>query len=145
MFNCPTRKAVYAETYQEACDINEKKTGKRISKQAWNITPKIREADKIAQKLNLRESHPEVFFKELDSESVENSKNSEEGFQDRREVLEKFGDTSPINDFSRKSASKDDIIDAMVLALGTKLELESIPMTPARDSKNLKMQILKPT
>jgi len=25
VFNCPTRKAVYAETYQEACDINKKR------------------------------------------------------------------------------------------------------------------------
>ena len=33
IFNCPVRDSVYADNYEEACDINEEKTGKRISKQ----------------------------------------------------------------------------------------------------------------
>lgn len=144
VFNCPVRKVVYAESYEEACDINEEKTGKRISRQAWNIIPKIREADRIAQERELREAHPEVFFKSLDEKSVIESKNSREGLKDRKEVLERFGDISVIEEFNRKKVSQDDLVDAMVLSLGSEFELTDIPENPDEDSKRLKMSIRKP-
>ena len=144
IFNCPVRDAVYADNYEEACDINEEKTGKRISKQAWNIVPKIREADKEAQKRNLKESHPEVFFKSLDKDSIIESKSSEKGLKDRKEVLERFGDTSVIEDFEGKDVTEDDIIDAMVLSIGSRLKLESIPEDPDNDSQGLEMSIRRP-
>ena len=144
IFNCPVRDAVYANSYEEACDINEKKTGKRISKQAWNIVPKIREADKEAQRRNLKEAHPEVFFKSLDKDSVIESKSSKEGLRDRKEVLKRFGDISMIDDFEGKDVSEDDIIDAMVLSLGSEFELENIPKDPDKDSEGLEMSIKRP-
>ena len=45
LFSVPCRDAIYAGSYEEACELNEKKTGKKISKQVWNIGPKIREVD----------------------------------------------------------------------------------------------------
>ena len=144
IFNCPVRDAVYAESYEEACDINEEESGKRISKQAWNIVPKIREADKEAQKSKLREAHPEVFFKSLDEKSVIESKSSEEGLKDRKKVLEGFGDTSAIEDFEEKDVSEDDLIDAMVLSLGSDFELNNIPEDPEKDQKGLRMSIRRP-
>lgn len=144
IFNCPVREAVYAESYEEACDINEKKTGKRISKQAWNIVPKIREADNQAKKRNLRESHPEVFFKLLSEDSVIKSKNSQIGLEDRKKVLEKFGDISVIEEFDRKNVTEDDIVDAMVLSLAPEFKLESIPENPEKDSQGLEMNIYRP-
>jgi predicted RNase H-like nuclease len=144
IFNCPVRDAVYAESYEEACEINEEKTGKRISKQAWNIVPKIREADREARKRKLRESHPEVFFKAIEVESVIESKNSEEGLKDRKEVLKRFGDISVVEDFEAKDVSEDDLIDAMVLSLGSKYKLESIPENPDKDSEGLEMSIRRP-
>lgn len=144
VFNCPVREAVYAENYEEACDINEEKTGKRISKQAWNIIPKIREADKIAQKRDMKESHPEVFFKSIRPESVKHSKNTEKGLHDRIKVLERYGDTSVIHDFDRKNVSKDDLVDAIILSLGGQFNLQPIPDEPENDAEGLKMQILKP-
>lgn len=45
IFPVPCREAIYAKTYKEACEVNERLTGKRISKQAWNIVPKIRDVD----------------------------------------------------------------------------------------------------
>ena len=144
IFNCPVRDAVYANSYAEACDINEEKTGKRISKQAWNIVPKIKEAYKEAQKRNLKESHPEVFFKSLDKDSFIESKSSEKGLRDRKEVLKRFGDISMIDDFEGKDVSEDDIIDAMVLSLGSEFELENIPKDPDKDSEGLEMSIKRP-
>jgi predicted RNase H-like nuclease len=144
IFNCPVRDAVYADSYQDACDINEEETGKRISKQAWNIVPKIREADKQAQKRELREAHPEVFFKAIEEESVIESKSSVEGLKDREEILKRFGDISVIEDFEAKDVSEDDLIDAMVLSLGSKFELENIPGNPDKDSEGLEMSIRRP-
>ena len=144
IFNCPVRDAVYADSYEEACEINEEKTGKRISKQAWNIVPKIREADREARKRKLRESHPEVFFKAIKEESVIDSKSSVEGLKDREEILKRFGDISVIEDFEAKDVSEDDLIDAMVLSLGSKFELENIPGNPDNDSEGLQMSIKKP-
>ena len=144
IFNCPVREAVYAETYEEACEVNERKTGKRISKQAWNIVPKIKEADREASKRELKESHPEVFFKSIDSESVKESKNSVEGLKMRRKVLERFGDTSVIESFSQEGVTEDDIVDAMALSLGNEFELKNIPEDPEVDSKGLEMSILRP-
>jgi predicted RNase H-like nuclease len=144
IFNCPVRDAVYADSYQDACDINEEETGKRISKQAWNIVPKIREADKQAQKRELREAHPEVFFKAIEEKSVIESKSSVEGLKDREEILKRFGDISVIEDFEAKDVSEDDLIDAMVLSLGSKFELETIPEDPDKDQKGLEMSIRRP-
>lgn len=144
IFNCPVRDAVYAETYDEACDINEEKTGKRISKQSWNIVPKIREADEIAQRKNLMEAHPEVFFKSLNENSVIESKRSEKGLKDRKEVLKRFGDISITEEFERKDVSEDDIIDAMVLSLGSEFEILDIPEDPEKDHKGLEMSIKRP-
>ena len=144
IFNCPVREAVYANSYEEACDINEEKTGKRISKQAWNIVPKIREADKGAQRRNLKEAHPEVFFKSLDENSVIESKSSERGLKDRKEVLKRFGNISIIEEFERKDVTEDDIIDAMVLSLGSEFELLDIPDDPDKDSEGLEMSIKRP-
>ena len=144
VFNCPIREAVYAESYEEACDLNEEKTGKRISKQAWNIVPKIRESDVEAHKRDLREAHPEVFFKSIDEKSVIESKSSAKGLKDRKEVLKRFGDTSAIEEFERKDVMNDDLVDAMVLALGAKFDLVTIPEEPKKDSKGLAMRIMKP-
>ena len=126
VFNCPVREAVYAETYVKACDINEERTGKRISRQAWNIVPKIREADEYRGTTKLIESHPEVFFKSLNPESVKRSKRDEEGLNDRLEVLERFGDTSVIEGKSFPRASKDDLVDAMALSLGKIYDLKPV-------------------
>jgi predicted RNase H-like nuclease len=56
IFPVPCREAVYMESYEKACEVNEKLTGKRISKQAWNIIPKIRDVDSfLVENKNFRE------------------------------------------------------------------------------------------
>jgi len=142
VFNCPVREAVYAETYEQACDINESRTGKRISRQAWNIVPKVREADKAVQRCAITEAHPEVFFKSIKKESVKHSKNSEKGFKARRKVLERFGD--PASPGSKLPCSRDDALDAMVLSLGEVLSLETLPEDPDTDAEGIEMKIMKP-
>lgn len=138
IFNCPVRDAVYADSYEEACKINEEKTGKRISKQSWNIVPKIREANEYSGSLELKESHPEVFFKSLKKGCVKNSKNTDEGLEDRLNVLKNYGSIPDFESIYDSRVSKDDCVDAMVLALATEFSLESI-------GGNEGSEILKPS
>lgn len=67
IFPVPCREAVYAESYEKACEVNKELTGKSISRQAWNIIPKIRDVDAFlieneAFRGIVRETAPEVCF-----------------------------------------------------------------------------------
>ena len=73
VFSPPVRAAVYADTYESACQINQAQTGKKISIQSWNITPKIRQIDEILQEYpefidRVLESHPEFLFWKLNGD-----------------------------------------------------------------------------
>lgn len=45
VFSPPSRESLYADNYEAACRINQKITGRKISRQAWGIAPKILEKD----------------------------------------------------------------------------------------------------
>ena len=85
VFSPPCREALYAKDYREACQINETLLGKKLSIQAWNICPKIREADMLFQNHEgviplWREAHPELTFHVFNKEnSLKHSKKSLEG------------------------------------------------------------------
>ncbi|AKB24868.1 hypothetical protein MSMTP_1399 [Methanosarcina sp. MTP4] len=115
IFPVPCREAVYAETYGQACEINEKLTGKRISKQAWNILPRIRDVDGFlisslesrgksagadesgGEGVDIRdliwETGPEICFQAFAGRPMKYSKKKEEGFLERKEVLKKIEKT----------------------------------------------------
>lgn len=135
IFLTPVRPAVYAESYAQACQINQRLSGKKISLQSWNICPKIREVDQFLQrypsvKNDLVESHPELLFKSLDAtNNILVSKKSKAGFVRRIFLLQKHLPSvgqiveNMLHSFSRNELAKDDILDALVLALvaGTSL------------------------
>jgi len=92
VFVTPIRDAVYAESYKEACEANYKATGKKISKQAWSISKKVREIDafkKLFPEIALRESHPEVCFWALNGGiPCEYPKKTDKGIKERLDILE---------------------------------------------------------
>src|SRR5690349_2429275 len=45
VFPAPIRPMLAASNYSEACEIGQNTCGKRLSRQAWGIVPKIREID----------------------------------------------------------------------------------------------------
>ncbi|MCQ1535695.1 DUF429 domain-containing protein [Methanosarcina sp. KYL-1] len=104
IFPVPCREAVYTETYEKACEVNERLTGKRISKQAWNILPKIRDVyGFLLENEEFRplvwEVGPEICFQAFAGRPMKYSKKQEEGFIERKEVLNKILKTacSPVN------------------------------------------------
>ena len=64
VFPAPPRESLYALDYPAACKLARIATGKAISKQCWNLFPKIRELDKLSDP-RLRETHPELVFARL--------------------------------------------------------------------------------
>ena len=92
VFPVPSRAAVYANSYEEACERNEVALGKRLSKQSWAIAPKIREVDSLLQarpeiRPRLRETHPEICFWGIAGNPMRHPKKKREGFRERLEVL----------------------------------------------------------
>lgn len=128
VFTCPIRPAVYAPDYREACRINAEATGKKISLQAWNICPKIRQLDQLLQSkpsTRIRESHPEYNFQCLKGQPLTYGKKTPEGRQERLEgVLRRYHPelaeyiaTMRFRGLPGVHVSMDDILDAAVLAV----------------------------
>ena len=95
VFPSPCRETVYARDYETACNINQKNSGKKISKQTWGISPKIREVDDFLKDhpkaiKKIRESHPEVCFHALAEMPISYSKKKTEGFIERFTTLSKY-------------------------------------------------------
>ncbi|AKB18374.1 MULTISPECIES: DUF429 domain-containing protein [unclassified Methanosarcina] len=157
IFPVPCREAIYAETYKEACEVNERLTGKRISKQTWHIVPKIRDVDSfLVENENFREKirevGPEICFQAFTGFPMKYPKKKAEGFLERREAL---GNFCPFADevieyalakYRRKDLAKDDILDALAAALTAKMGniygFVYVPHEPETDSKGLKIQMI---
>jgi predicted RNase H-like nuclease len=131
-----------------------KHDGKGISKQAFNILPKIAEIDRwIAPRRQprVREAHPELAFARLNGGAALASKATEAGLGARRRLLHKAG-------FARldvlwravKAQGKaggvkpDDLLDACVLALTARRIAAGRAVRlggGARDARGLRMEI----
>lgn len=157
IFPVPCREAVYEETYEKACETNERLTGKRISKQTWNIIPKIRDVDSFliknkSYREKVREVGPEICFQSFAGFPMKFSKKKVEGFLERKEALNnvcKFVDE--IIEYSflkyrRKELAKDDIMDSLAAVLtakqGRKYGFIYLPEEPEIDSRGLKIQMI---
>lgn len=157
VFRVPCRKAVHASSYEEASRINEERTGKRLSKQSWAISPKIREVDDLlttseAARTLVREVHPEVCFWGLNGGiSMTYSKKTLEGFEERLRVLRKiYGRSEEL--FKEAwlthggwDVARDDILDALAAAVTARFgfdALKTLPKAPKKDTKGLPMEMV---
>ena len=149
IFTPPCREALSAVSYVEACKINQKITGKKISIQTWFIMPKINEVDKFIRTCKetlsiIKEAHPEICFSALAGDSMKYNKNSKLGFQERRNTLiKRFSQTDDVIEhslkrYSRKDVKRDDILDALVIAVTAKLGHQFLVSMP----KNLDYDLL---
>lgn len=129
LFPVATREALYAETYPECCDLNSKLQGCRVSKQLWNIAPRIRELDRFMRndtslQERIAEGHPELAFMALCRERRPLSpKKGTEGIAERLEVINAIHPgllTHKLEGFlqnHKRDANITDCLDAIALAL----------------------------
>ena len=157
VFPVPCRQAVYADTYANACRLNKKILGVKLSIQTWKISEKIREVDNlllrnIKARRRIRESHPEICFWALaDGRPMMYYKKTARGFSERVNILNRIYPSSQeivaeaITNYRRKDLAKDDILDAMVLAISASAGsggIATIPHHPEKDPKGLSMEIV---
>jgi predicted RNase H-like nuclease len=158
VFPAPARRTLAAASYTQALELNRQSAGRGLSRQAWNIVPKIRDIDDLlcdgrVPRGVLRESHPELCFWALNGKRpMQYNKKTREGHEERLRVLEYYFPqchalfARACAEFLRREVARDDIIDAMVCAVTAKQGhgggYRTVPATPASDGRGLSMEIV---
>lgn len=153
IFTVPCREVLFSGGYHEANRQHRELTGQGISRQSWYLFAKIKEAEMLADQIDeaiIHEAHPELVFYGLNGETMKRSKKKEDGVRERLDVLkayfpdaEKQYETA-VRRWLRKDAAKDDIVDAMVLAVSAShpgLERQTVLSEDEPDDTGLGMNI----
>lgn len=159
VFSVPSRRAVYAQDYAQACAValSTSDPPRKISKQLFNIAPKIREVDAAlradpALAARTFEIHPEVAFWRLNADQPLGepkkikSKPYEPGLALRRELLRAAGLPRKIVESAPpKGAAADDLLDALACAAIARRIHAGLagpfPKSPPHDAYGLPMAI----
>lgn len=147
IFPVPFRQMVYTENQKEFWNI-AKSLDAKTTPQSYAIIKCIRQVDEFLQnnpnwKNKLLESHPECAFQALNyGEGLEFSKHTDEGIELRTKILSKYVKNVKSLLMMTPKEAREDILDALCLAISAKLGVKSIPENPKIDSTGLKMQIL---
>jgi len=159
VFAVPARSAVMQSDYVSACQIAlaNSEPPRKVSKQCFNIFPKIRDVDAhMSPELQRRviECHPEAAFWAMNGEAPLvlpkkiKSRPSEPGITLRLGLLKEAGfpiDQLDMLALPRRDASTDDLIDASACAWTAKRWLEGrarrFPSDPCFDETGLSMEI----
>ncbi len=153
VFDVPPRVCLRAASYSDACALRERQEGKRISRQAWGIVPKIAELDAVLRADRARarrtfEIHPEVAFAVWAGHALHHPKRSLAGARERRRlVASRWPHVLPSlhQQLAGLRYASDDLLDALAVlrsvqrvAAGAAMELGD---PQARDRHGLRMCI----
>jgi predicted RNase H-like nuclease len=159
VFSVPSRAAIYAANYGEACRIAQttSEPPRKVSKQLFNIAPKIREVDEALRADpdaagRVFEVHPELAFWRLNSGRALTepkkikSRPCEPGLKLRRSLLLGAGFAEDVvNAVPPKGAAADDLLDALACAaIARRIHAglaQPFPNPPPRDAFGLAMAI----
>jgi predicted RNase H-like nuclease len=159
VFSVPSRAAIYAANYAEACRIAAATSNppRKVSKQLFNIAAKIREVDgclrtnsEVAKRVF--EVHPELAFWRLNGEQALTepkkikSRPYQPGLALRRSLLISAGfQPEAVNTLPPQGAAADDLLDALACAAVARRihagTAELFPNPPPRDAFGLAMAI----
>jgi predicted RNase H-like nuclease len=154
VFPAPARATLSATSHEAACLESERVCGKKISRQTFDILPKIRDVDVLLRESPklidcVREVHPEVCFYYWNCrQPLHHPKKSGFGFMERFALVEKAFGSAPHDVRAvvpRSQATDDDILDAFA-ALWTAIRLhagtaERVIESDDRDDFGLPMQM----
>jgi predicted RNase H-like nuclease len=159
VFSVPARAAIYATDYREACRLALAISDppRKVSKQLFNIAPKIREVDEYlranpAQAARVFEVHPELAFWRLNGERAltepkkVKSRPYQPGLALRRGLLIAAGfSDAAVHTAPPKGAYEDDLLDALACAAVARGihfgQAKPFPDPPERDKFGLPMAI----
>jgi predicted RNase H-like nuclease len=159
VFSVPSRAAVYATDYREACRLALATSDppRKVSKQLFMIAPKIREVDAVLRAAPERaaivfESHPELAFWRLNGERALDLPKKVKGRPHpgglalRRDLLHRAGIPSAVlKSAPPPGCGPDDVLDALACALTARRlhagTARPYPDPPPRDAFGLPMAI----
>lgn len=155
VFPAPARSALYKSSYQEGSAENRRQLGKGLSKQTWNIMPKIKEVDEYMRRVmpveKVREMHPEVAFWALNGKRVLNHKKKHQaGIDERLDILSRHYCRAEHcfrwarGQYLVTEVANDDIVDAMAGAVTAMQypQLSTLPEKPVNDEEGIPMEIV---
>ena len=156
VFAPPCRSALAHASYEAASAENFRCTGRKLSKQSFHIAPRILDVEEYLHRSSatgpvIREMHPEICFWALAGRPMAHAKRTEEGEMERLDVLSAHlpaarAILAEVTSAHRKSAvRRDDVVDALagaVTGLLGVLRLRTLPETPERDGRNLRMEMV---
>lgn len=159
VFAVPSRAAVMCADYRQSCAVNLRNSDppKQVSKQIFNIFPKMREIDALmAPELQSRvfEVHPELAFWAMNGQrplhlaKKVKSRPDGPGLELRRGLLRQAGfplDHLPSSVYRNGEVGADDLLDACAAAWSARRILDGaamrFPDEPPRDARGLRMEI----
>jgi predicted RNase H-like nuclease len=118
VFPAPVRAVLAASTYEEACALSRAASGKAISKQLFNILPKIREVDQLVTPLrqqHLFEMCPELSLAVLHGAPMAYAKTTAAGRAERLHALSNVFGRAELERHLQPAppgAKTDDVLDA---------------------------------
>ena len=163
VFPTPTRRTVEQAArspwdYRRALEVERQFAGKGISQQAFRIAPKIAQVDRALLERGpnatpqVREVHPELCLWALNHKRpMKYGKKKAEGEKERLEVLQGIEPhareifDAACSRFLRKVVARDDIVDALALAVTGHRghgQLRAVPDDPPKDARGLPMEIV---
>jgi predicted RNase H-like nuclease len=156
VFPAPARSVLAAGSYAEACARSRRASGKGISKQLYNILPKIREVDAALAATpglteHVCEMCPELSLAMIAGAPMAHAKRTPEGRDERRTALRAvFGDVGALTCRPPRGAAPDDVLDAIAglwtahrYASGTATCLGGEAGKPApHDETGLRMEVV---
>jgi predicted RNase H-like nuclease len=136
VFSVPPRLALAPKSYEEINLASKAQCGKGVSKQAFYLLPKIREAEALLRSpnsdgLDWLETHPELCFSSFNGAvPMEDNKKTEAGFGERKSVLARHIPARTIDrllrslmvSLPRSQCARDDMVDALVCGVLARLD-----------------------
>jgi predicted RNase H-like nuclease len=156
VFPAPCRAALGTTTYRRACALSRRTLGVALSRETFNILPKIRQVDALmtpALQEFVREVHPEVVFALLAGRArgLRHAKRTADGERERRRLLRRFAapfDPEAVRRrLGRARVARDDVVDAVAcLVAAARIRRGEALVLPegavARDARGLRMEIV---
>jgi predicted RNase H-like nuclease len=147
VFPTPVRAVLGATSYPEALEISRRVAGVGLSRQAFNLLPRMREVDGVvdpADQERIVECHPELAFARLAGRPLPEPKRTSAGRAERLDLLEPFA-AGAAGLAPPRGARPDDVLDALVLAtVAARVATGAIGRLGdgARDARGLRMEIV---
>jgi predicted RNase H-like nuclease len=156
VFPPPSRRACSIHEYWEASATNLEVAGRRLTRQSFNIAPKICEVDRLmkpALQTRVYEVHPELCFWSLNSgERLNHKKKRKAGRAERWMLLggplQHLPEAPPAPRDMPDGCAVDDYVDALAAAWTALCVFEGrasrVPLKPQKDARGLRMEIWYP-